>query len=365
MLFTIVVVSTSQPVPATGQPPARPIKLWSRNLSVDENVKMQVQSLIFSREGNSVGVYSTYFAKFDTIYRDFAKLSLLNSTDGTMRANESIGMVRIAADDRRQVAFLANERLLFAVDGRMVIMNSSNGKIETSSKNDAKLYLSTWSITNGSVLMLLAQNGKAKLSLNKEINENMHARSPLREIGSASIAINTDRLEEGLSYLVSVSANGAYLAVGELSNTPGGSPLTLYRISTDSGVKVDILHRTSSTAPSCVRLSPAGDLLAIGAKDGGIKLLGTKVVDGKLLEYASFRRTNWTIADIAFSPNGKSMALCSTGDKDVWLVDIEKKISTDKIALTDIPTSLAFSPNGKTLAIGTFQGRVELWGINN
>ncbi|MGI5378089.1 WD40 repeat domain-containing protein [Streptomyces sp. CA-251387] len=77
------------------------------------------------------------------------------------------------------------------------------------------------------------------------------------------------------------------------------------------------------------------------------------------------------ITDVAFSPDGKTLATASNGDRRTWLRDVAtRKTITTLTASDERVGRMAFSPDGKTLATGGNNGMreggtVQLWTLAN
>ncbi|KST65699.1 WD40 domain-containing protein [Mastigocoleus testarum] len=110
-----------------------------------------------------------------------------------------------------------------------------------------------------------------------------------------------------------------------------------------------------------VAFSPDGKLLAMGDTNGEIRLY--QVSDWKqLLIYKD--HTNWVVS-LAFSPNGKTIASGSM-DYTVSLWDISTGQSLQTFQGHDNEVwSVAFSPDGDTLVSGSDDQTIKLWNIQS
>ena len=83
----------------------------------------------------------------------------------------------------------------------------------------------------------------------------------------------------------------------------------------------------------------------------------------RLPEGAKARLGKGDIREIAYSPNGKHLAVA--GSIGIWLYDMT---TYQEVALWTgymVPiSSIAFSPDGKTIVSGSNDGNVRLWDVN-
>ena len=109
-------------------------------------------------------------------------------------------------------------------------------------------------------------------------------------------------------------------------------------------------------SPNSIALSSDGKMLAIGSKSDEIQIWDISTV--KLLKTI---QTSARTYDVAFSPDGKTIASCS---EDIYLWDVETgKLINTFTGHTDQVFILTFSPDGDTLASGGWDNTIILWDI--
>ena len=109
-------------------------------------------------------------------------------------------------------------------------------------------------------------------------------------------------------------------------------------------------------SPNSIALSSDGKMLAIGIKNDEIQIWDISTV--KLLKTI---QTSARTYDVAFSPDGKTIASCS---EDIYLWDVETgKLINTFTGHTDQVFILTFSPDGDTLASGGWDNTIILWDI--
>lgn len=127
---------------------------------------------------------------------------------------------------------------------------------------------------------------------------------------------------------------------------------------------------------SAVRLAPDGKTVALGNNDGTVRLLD--VADGKQIR--QFKAHQGTIANLAFSANGKQLATRGSYDGLLHIFDVQKGAELKKFVCQDIKPAnggvvflrgsqaqadghpLAFSPDGKILAAFIAPHQVQVQG---
>jgi WD40 repeat protein len=100
--------------------------------------------------------------------------------------------------------------------------------------------------------------------------------------------------------------------------------------------------------------SPAGDLLAIGRNK--VQLL--EPLTGKLV--ADLPMHVFPVTALAFSPDGRYLAVGTSGAIHLWDVEKRSLLRTTR-GFERIIQTLAFSPDGRLLAGGTVDGQVWVW----
>ncbi len=124
--------------------------------------------------------------------------------------------------------------------------------------------------------------------------------------------------------------------------------------------EVVIAQNSYNTRNVLLAYSPDGKILAVAINDANILFLETDSYSEKV----SFEAQNG-ISQIAFSPDGKTLAFVGGYDNNLTFINLENMES----ASVQIPSktraliSLAYSPDGRQLALGSSEGLMLLWNL--
>jgi WD40 repeat protein len=114
-----------------------------------------------------------------------------------------------------------------------------------------------------------------------------------------------------------------------------------------------------------IAVSPAGDAVAVGGRDGAI-LLHELASGLPLVDLPGFTSS---VNCVRFSPDGRQLAV-ATGDwmiekrGDVTLLNIASGQTAAKMTCTSPPGAVSFASNDE-LIIGFWNGKAELWNLNS
>lgn len=104
-----------------------------------------------------------------------------------------------------------------------------------------------------------------------------------------------------------------------------------------------------------VAVSPDGKLLATGSRDTTIKIWDLTKTKGELP--LTLWGHNNTVTALAFSPTDKNLLASGSTDGSVWIWDVQKGEPMIKHSSYQDAQKIAFSPDGKWLAVGTYGGK--------
>ena len=175
-----------------------------------------------------------------------------------------------------------------------------------------------------------------------------------------SIVIRSDA---GTVYSAAFSPDGNILATGS-----GDGVARLWDVATRR--RIGSLPNGDTDEPvDSVTFSPDGKTLATGGWDGTAQLWNVATRQ----QTASLSDGTEAIYSVAFSPDGKTLATgtgtgngSSTGTGgavQLWDVTTGQQIGGPLSGDTGTVASVAFSPDGKTLATGSWDGTARLWDV--
>jgi WD40 repeat protein/tetratricopeptide (TPR) repeat protein len=190
-----------------------------------------------------------------------------------------------------------------------------------------------------------------------------------RLTGAADLPDSRLDVTSGRVTLTAFSPDGKYLVAAFFSSSPSGSErsyfLKVWEVATRR-----LIHRLKAHMSYCYALDFTKDaaLLASGSADGTAIIWSTATwKETQTLrnpdhdDQRGFSRS--LVGDVAFSPDGKTLAMASYGG-NLHLFDV----ATGKLLETlkghaDAVHAVEFSPDGRTLASGSSDQTVRLWNV--
>ncbi len=342
------------------------IKIWA-----NEDKLSSKSAAVLTLKGrqkaiNSVGFSSDGKRLVTTSADKTARVWDLANAGAAIRPLERSGssvMARFSPDGQLIASASGNSvRIWYAATGRLVreISAGDEGRVFSVafSPTDTRLlavgYGEAADVSHVALLDIDARRAPARLPGATDL-PGLHAHSEYRAVGA--LAFSPDG-----KYLVAGFGSKRLFASGALP-----APLKVWKVATRR-----LMGRLTGHINSCLALSfsPDGKLLASGSRDGTVILWSTATwKQAQTLENpdrdAPTRRSGWqgSVEDLAFSPDGKTLALASFGGTvQLWDVATGKLLETLK-GHSSAVSAVAFSPDGRTLASGSNDRTVRLWNV--
>jgi len=112
---------------------------------------------------------------------------------------------------------------------------------------------------------------------------------------------------------------------------------------------------------NALALSPGDDVLAIGNGDGSITLLETAT--GNVRETLVKGDTEGRVEALAFSPDGRKLAVATQLHIDIWSLNNPKAAPLRLPGHRSLVTALAFDPKGQYLASAGLDRTADVWNL--
>jgi WD40 repeat protein/tetratricopeptide (TPR) repeat protein len=167
------------------------------------------------------------------------------------------------------------------------------------------------------------------------------------------------------------SPDGKYLVAGFGDKTLYVTAVSPYPLKVWEVASGRLIRRLNGHTGYCISLdfSRDGALLASGSRDGTARIWSTETWKAMHTLQNPDRTSYYTqtgrgkVEDVAFSPDGKTLALAShEGNVQLWDVATGKLRETLK-GHSSAVEAVVFSPDGRTLASGSGDQTVRLWNV--
>ncbi len=268
--------------------------------------------------------------------------------------------------------FSADGQLIAAADGNRVrLWDAATGRLvrDLSAGDTSRVFSVAFSPTDSN-LLATGHGGQANLSYVSLWD--IHTGTEIARLPGATDLPGFKVAEEnGPVGALAFSPDGKYLVAGFgskwlLSADSSPTPLKVWEVATRR-----LIRRLNGHTGFCVSLdfSNDGKLLASGSRDGTAIIWSARTWKSTLTlldpdQRLSFGRAGrGMVDDVAFSPDGKILALASRGGNvQLWDVASGKLLQALK-GHSNAVQAVAFSPDGRTLASGGSDQTVRLWNV--
>lgn len=172
---------------------------------------------------------------------------------------------------------------------------------------------------------------------------------------------------------VAFSTDGTLLVTGDITGRVCIRDLeTRYVLCSFQGMPHHELDLTRSTTHGVGHFSftPDGKRMAILSQDklGPVQIWDIEESGTRVEWIGSVIEPRQAIWSMAFSPDGRFLAVTDVDRSGVWLFDAGSLTSVGMLSLpvADVPKSISFSPNGRFLAVaGGARGIVWIWNMDS
>jgi WD40 repeat protein/serine/threonine protein kinase len=277
-------------------------------------------------------------------------LLAVGCADGTIRFWDVAARKEVGAPLEGHTGFIS--RVAFSPDGHTLASADAYGKVRLWDVAARRLITTLEGHTTFVNSLAFSPDGKLLASSGNDTTIRLWdlvTRQQVKRLWSPRTSLTTVASYQPLQSL-------AFSPDSKLLATGGGDGTTrLWDVQT---MEVTALLR-GHTAVRAVAFAPDGRSLATGGEDGTVKVWD--VTAGPDPDTLKGHKSN--LSSLAFSDDGKTLAVADSLDKTVKLWDLATREVTVLKGHTAHLWRLAFAPGGRTLACTDHDGTIRLWDV--